>query len=102
MKLTDTTANALTTTSFLGAATAAAVQYLFGLGCIRLLPLQDLPIREKMKEIKERIFSNWKTTTLGIAVLICGFVLVWFEKATLSELTGFVAGGLLLLISRDK
>jgi hypothetical protein len=27
MKLTDTTANALTTTSFLGAATAAAVQY---------------------------------------------------------------------------
>jgi uncharacterized ion transporter superfamily protein YfcC len=52
MKLTDTTANALTTTSFLGAATAAAVQYnelvkfiggliaiLFGLGCIRLLPL---------------------------------------------------------------
>jgi hypothetical protein len=55
-----------------------------------------------MKEIKERIFSNWKTTTLGVAVLICGFVLVWFEKATLSELTGFVAGGLLLLISRDK
>jgi hypothetical protein len=27
MKLTDTTANALTTTSFLGAATAAAAQY---------------------------------------------------------------------------
>lgn len=27
MRLTDTTANALTTTSFLGAATAAAVQY---------------------------------------------------------------------------
>jgi hypothetical protein len=55
-----------------------------------------------MNEIKERIFSNWKTTTLGVSVLIVGFVLVWFEKATLSELTGFVAGGLLLLISRDK
>lgn len=54
-----------------------------------------------MKEIKERIFSNWKTTTLGIGVLIVGFILVWYDKATLSELTGFVAGALLLLISKD-
>ena len=55
-----------------------------------------------MKEIKERIFANWKTTTLGIAVLICGLVLVWFEKATLPELAAFVSGALLLLISKDK
>jgi hypothetical protein len=54
-----------------------------------------------MKEIKERIFSNWKTTTLGIAVLICGFVLVYMEKATLPELTAFVSGALVLLISKD-
>jgi hypothetical protein len=54
-----------------------------------------------MKEIKERIFSNWKTTTLGIAVLICGFALVYMEKATLPELTAFVSGALVLLISKD-
>jgi multisubunit Na+/H+ antiporter MnhG subunit len=54
-----------------------------------------------MNDIKERIFQNWKTTTLGIAVLLIGFGLVWFEKATLAELTGFVAGALMLLISRD-
>ena len=54
-----------------------------------------------MKEIKERIFVNWKTTTLGIAVLIAGLVLVYLEKASLAELTAFVTGALVLLISKD-
>ena len=54
-----------------------------------------------MSEIKERIFANWKTTTLGIAVLICGLVLVYLEKASLAELTAFVSGALVLLISKD-
>ena len=54
-----------------------------------------------MKEIKERIFSNWKTTTLGIAVLIAGLVLVYLGKASLDELTAFITGALVLLISKD-
>jgi multisubunit Na+/H+ antiporter MnhG subunit len=54
-----------------------------------------------MKEIKERIFANWKTTTLGIAVLIAGMVLVYFEKATMNELTAFITGAFILLISKD-
>jgi hypothetical protein len=54
-----------------------------------------------MNEIKERIFSNWKTTTLGVAVLVCGFALVYMEKATLAELTAFISGALVLLISKD-
>jgi hypothetical protein len=45
-----------------------------------------------MKEIKERIFSNWKTTILGVGVLICGFALVYMEKASLAELTAFISG----------
>ena len=55
-----------------------------------------------MTKIKERIFSNWKTTTLGVGLLIAGLILVWFEKATLPEFAAFVSGALLLLISKDK
>ena len=55
----------------------------------------------QMNDIKERIFSNWKTTALGITVLICGFALVYMEKASLAELTAFVSGALVLLISKD-
>ena len=54
-----------------------------------------------MNDIKERIFSNWKTTILGVAVLICGFALVYMEKASLAELTAFISGALVLLISKD-
>jgi len=55
-----------------------------------------------MSEIKERIFANWKTTLLGVTVLIAGLVLVYLEKASLAELTAFVSGALVLLISKDK
>jgi hypothetical protein len=55
----------------------------------------------KMSEIKERIFANWKTTLLGVAVLIAGLVLVYLDKASLAELTAFVSGALVLLISKD-
>ena len=54
-----------------------------------------------MSRIKERIFANWKTTTLGIAVLIAGLVLVYLDKASLDELTAFITGALVLLISKD-
>jgi hypothetical protein len=71
MKLTDTTANALTTTSFLGAATAAAVQYnelvkfiggliaiFSGLAAFVYYLYKIYQLKQKMKEIKERIFSK--------------------------------------------
>jgi hypothetical protein len=54
-----------------------------------------------MKEIKERIFSNWKTSALGVGVLIAGFVLVYLEKATMDELSAFITGAFILLISKD-
>ena len=33
----------------------------------------------------ERIFKNWKTTTLGLLIIIISLLLVWFGKATFSE-----------------
>ena len=65
------------------------------LACVTTLKNYD------MSRIKERIFANWKTTTLGVAVLIAGLVLVYLEKATLPELAAFVSGALVLLISKD-
>lgn len=49
----------------------------------------------------DRIFKSWKTTAIGLGVISVGFVLVWFEKATLTEFTGFIGGGLILLFSND-
>lgn len=49
----------------------------------------------------DRIFKNWKSTALGLGFMAVGFLLVWFEKATLTEFTAFIGGGLLLLFSKD-
>ena len=54
-----------------------------------------------MNDFKQRIFDNWKTTTLGIIILAVGFGFIWFEKITLPEFTGFISGALLLLIAKD-
>lgn len=48
-----------------------------------------------------RIFQNWKTTLVGLGLIIAGVVLVWFEKATLSEVSVFFATGLLALFVKD-
>lgn len=50
----------------------------------------------------DRIFKNWKTTTLGIGVIIASFVLVYFEKTTLSEVSVFLGGGFMMLFIKDK
>lgn len=50
----------------------------------------------------DRIFKNWKTTTLGIAILVTCFVLVYFEKATLTEVSIFIGGGFVLMFAHDK
>ena len=33
----------------------------------------------------DRIFKNWRTTALGTTVIIASLLLVYFEKATLTE-----------------
>ena len=49
----------------------------------------------------DRIFKNKKTTLLGLGLIIVGVALVWFEKATLTEVSMFFATGLLSLFAKD-
>ena len=49
----------------------------------------------------ERIFRNPKTTILGLLVLGMCFVLVWAERATLTEVSTFVLGAFSLLFLKD-
>lgn len=49
----------------------------------------------------ERLVSNIKTTIVGSVVFIAGTVLVWAEKASLTEFGGFLAVALGLLFSKD-
>lgn len=48
-----------------------------------------------------RIFKNWKTTLLGLGLIIAGFVFVWYEKASLTELTAFIGSGVVLMLVKD-
>ena len=55
-----------------------------------------------MNLLIERIFKNWKTTLLGLAMIVACFVLVFIEKATLSEASMFIVGGFSMLFLRDS
>jgi hypothetical protein len=48
-----------------------------------------------------RLFKNYKTTLLGLVVLGLTFLFVWFQKATLTEVSLFITGGFALLFMRD-
>ena len=45
----------------------------------------------------ERIFGNPKTTLLGLIIIGLCFVLVFYEKATLTELSAFMVGAFALM-----
>lgn len=49
----------------------------------------------------DRIFKNWKTSTLGLSIILTCFVFLWFEKTTLTDISLFLGGGFLLLFSKD-
>ena len=49
----------------------------------------------------DRIFKNWKTTLLGLGLIIAGLVFVWYEKASLTELTAFIGSGVVLMLIKD-
>lgn len=50
----------------------------------------------------DRILKNWKTTVLGLAILITCFILVFMEKSTLTEVSAFICGGFFVLFSKDS
>ncbi len=49
----------------------------------------------------DRIFKNLKTTLVGILILIIGFVLVYLDKATLTEFGAFLVVAFTLLFIKD-
>jgi hypothetical protein len=55
-----------------------------------------------MGQIRERLFSHWKTSTIGCLLIFGALALVWFEKASLSELVPFWVGAFGLFFARDK
>jgi hypothetical protein len=48
-----------------------------------------------------RIFANPKTTVIGLILISFGGILVWFEKASLTEFSAFIMGGFALMMSKD-
>lgn len=48
-----------------------------------------------------RIFKSWKTTVVGLAIIAFTLALVWFEKATLSDVGLFWGVALVLLFVND-
>ncbi len=49
----------------------------------------------------ERIFGNPKTTLLGLIIIGLCFVLVFYEKATLTEVSAFMVGAFALMFLKD-
>ena len=49
----------------------------------------------------ERIFRNPKTTLLGLLIIALCFVLVFYEKATLTEMSAFMMGAFALMFLKD-
>ena len=49
----------------------------------------------------ERLFRSPKTTILGLIVMVLCFLLVFLEKATLTEVGVFVMGGFSMLFLKD-
>jgi hypothetical protein len=49
----------------------------------------------------ERLFKNPKTTILGLLIIGLCFVLVFFEKSTLTEVSGFLMGAFALMFLKD-
>jgi len=54
-----------------------------------------------MKNMKERIFKNWKTSLTGILMLASGLALVGTGKASLSEYVLFAPVCFALIFFKD-
>ena len=50
----------------------------------------------------ERIFKNKKTTALGCSIILASLVLVYLDKASLTEAGAFIAAGLGFIFAKDE
>jgi hypothetical protein len=51
--------------------------------------------------MKNRLFKNWRTSILGLALLIGAGLFVWFGKATLTEAAASLPAALALMFVKD-
>lgn len=49
----------------------------------------------------DRIFKNWKTTTIGLAIIGVSIALVFIGRAALTEALAFITGGVGLFFAKD-
>ena len=49
-----------------------------------------------------RVFQNWKTSSLGMGLMLISLVLVWLDKASLSDCGTFIGGAIVLFFSKDE
>jgi hypothetical protein len=49
-----------------------------------------------------RVFQNWKTSSLGMGLMLISLVLVWLDKASLSDCGTFIGGAMVLFFSKDE
>ena len=49
----------------------------------------------------DRVFKSWKTTTLGIGIIVASLVLVYLNRAELTEALAFITGGVGLIFAKD-
>ena len=52
--------------------------------------------------MKNRIFTNYLTTILGVLIIIFCAVMMFLEKANATELSGWLALGIMFLRSKDS
>jgi hypothetical protein len=75
------------------------MQDLFMVGFCLTLFINLVALWDRFKPV---IFKHWKTSSVGIALILGALVLVWFEKATLSECVPFWVGAFGLFLAKDK
>ena len=52
--------------------------------------------------MKNRLFSNYVTTILGMLIIIFCGVMIYMEKASVQDMAGWLTTGLLFLRSKDS
>jgi uncharacterized membrane protein len=52
--------------------------------------------------MKTRLFSNYITTILGLLIIVFCAVMLYTEKQSTEEMSGWLATGLLFLRSKDS
>ena len=56
----------------------------------------------KQANMKDRLFSNYITTILGLLIIIFCGAMIFMEKATIEDMSGWMTTGLLFLRSKDS